>query len=151
MGRRQTDSEAGRYALLILFLMGVISCCIVYSYLSLASVSSPLDLDQQNASSEEAKEEKKYVENLCCRGIEHLELWGEAVKWGSDFKVNSSEQCCLACKEMCDGPCLCDSWVFCGNRQACGPRFGEVRFLVVSSTSLSFFSTIVLLCLPSQI
>ncbi|GMN48304.1 hypothetical protein TIFTF001_017478 [Ficus carica] len=125
MGRRQTDSEAGRFALLILFLMGVISCCIVYSYLSVASVSSPLDLDQQNASSEEAKEEKKYVENLCCRGIEHLELWGEAVKWGSDFKVNSSEQCCLACKEMCDGPCLCDSWVFCGNRQACGSRFGE--------------------------
>jgi len=24
-----------------------------------------------------------------------------------------------------EGPCLCDSWVFCGNREACGPKFGE--------------------------
>lgn len=68
----------------------------------------------------------------CCRGIEHLELWGDAVKWGSEFKFNSSEECCMACKSMCrgeDGPCLCDSWVFCGNKEACGPRFGEVLFL----------------------
>ncbi|TYG93137.1 hypothetical protein ES288_A11G086600v1 [Gossypium darwinii] len=64
----------------------------------------------------------------CCRGVEHLELWGDAMKWGSDFKLNSSEECCRACKEMCegdDGPCLCDSWVFCGNKQDCGSRFGE--------------------------
>ncbi|KAK8325916.1 hypothetical protein V6Z11_A11G082900 [Gossypium hirsutum] len=50
------------------------------------------------------------------------------MKWGSDFKLNSSEECCRACKEMCegdDGPCLCDSWVFCGNKQDCGSRFGE--------------------------
>jgi len=50
------------------------------------------------------------------------------VKWGSEFKFNSSEQCCKACKTMCsgsDGPCLCDSWVFCGNREACGQKFGE--------------------------
>lgn len=65
----------------------------------------------------------------CCRGIAHLELWGDAVKWGSEFKVKSSEECCRACKEMCkgvDGPCLCDSWVFCGDREACGSKFGEV-------------------------
>ncbi|XWS35579.1 hypothetical protein CRYUN_Cryun20dG0009100 [Craigia yunnanensis] len=31
-------------------------------------------------------------------------------------------------REMCKGddkPCLCDSWVFWGNREACGSRFGE--------------------------
>lgn len=67
-------------------------------------------------------------EKECCRGIENLELWGAAVKWGSEFKFNSSEECCGACKKMCsgnDGPCLCDSWVFCGDREACGPHFGE--------------------------
>lgn len=65
----------------------------------------------------------------CCGGIENLELWGAAVKWGSEFKFNSSEGCCKACKAMCtgtDGPCLCDTWVFCGNREACGSKFGEV-------------------------
>lgn len=65
----------------------------------------------------------------CCRGIQSLELWGAAVKWGTDFKFNSSEECCRACKAMCtgnDGPCLCDSWVFCGNKEACGSKFGEV-------------------------
>ncbi|XP_038681172.1 peptidyl-prolyl cis-trans isomerase-like 3 isoform X2 [Tripterygium wilfordii] len=67
-------------------------------------------------------------EEECCRGIEHLELWGDAVRWGSDFKVNSSRECCMACKEMCGregGSCLCDTWVFCGDREACGSRFGE--------------------------
>ncbi|KAE9459249.1 hypothetical protein C3L33_08845, partial [Rhododendron williamsianum] len=62
----------------------------------------------------------------CCRGMENLELWGAAVKWGSEFKFNSSEECCRACKAMCtenDGPCLCDTWVFCGNRDACGSQF----------------------------
>nr|GEW23804.1 putative ribonuclease H-like domain-containing protein [Tanacetum cinerariifolium] len=64
----------------------------------------------------------------CCRGMDHFELWGAAVKWGSDFKFNSSVECCDACKAMCngkDGPCLCDSWVFCGNPDACGSKYGE--------------------------
>lgn len=64
----------------------------------------------------------------CCRGMENLELWGAAVKWGSQFKFNSSEECCRACKAMCtgnDGPCLCDTWVFCGNQGACGSQYGE--------------------------
>jgi hypothetical protein len=71
----------------------------------------------------------------CCRGIEHLELWGDAVKWGSEFKVNSSKACCLACKGMCSGdsgPCLCDSWVFCGDKLACGDQFGEVWSFPIS-------------------
>ncbi|KAG9452538.1 hypothetical protein H6P81_005442 [Aristolochia fimbriata] len=63
----------------------------------------------------------------CCRGVENLELWGDAVRWGTDFKLKASHECCRACKAMCDGstPCLCDSWVFCGDREKCGPRFGE--------------------------
>ncbi|KAI9128662.1 hypothetical protein K1719_000145 [Acacia pycnantha] len=27
----------------------------------------------------------------CYRGIDHLELWGSTVKWGSEFKFNTSE------------------------------------------------------------
>ena len=68
----------------------------------------------------------------CCRGIENLELWGPAVKWGSEFKFDSSKECCQACKNMCngnDGPCLCDTWVFCGNKKTCGSKFGEVRLI----------------------
>ncbi|WOL07148.1 hypothetical protein Cni_G15885 [Canna indica] len=63
----------------------------------------------------------------CCWGKDHLELWGSAVKWGTDHKLNSSRECCRACKAMCsgDGPCLCNSWVFCGDREKCGERFGE--------------------------
>ncbi|KAK1561176.1 hypothetical protein Q3G72_035220 [Acer saccharum] len=132
MGRRQTDTEIGRFVLLVLLLLGSVSCLMVYLCFSMAynSVSSSSDdgvvVGNNNNSRDEVSE--------CCRGIEHLELWGDAVKWGSDFKVDSSEKCCMACKDMCGGggggrsgdePCLCDSWVFCGDKQACGSRFGE--------------------------
>ncbi|XP_060673730.1 uncharacterized protein LOC107403764 isoform X1 [Ziziphus jujuba] len=141
MGRRQTESEAGRFTILILFLLGIISFCMVYFCLSVVfnpsssiTKTSISDLDGYGGvgdlgteEKEEQEEEEEGKEEVCCRGIEHLELWGDAVKWGSDFKVNSSEECCMACKAMCrrDGPCSCDSWVFCGNPEACGPRFGE--------------------------
>ena len=36
-----------------------------------------------------------------------MELWGDAVKWGCDFKLNSSRECCLACKAMCDDQSRC--------------------------------------------
>lgn len=57
-----------------------------------------------------------------------MELWGDAVKWGTEFRFNSLEDCCKASQAMCRddcGPCLCNSWVFCGDREASGPRFGE--------------------------
>ncbi|KAF5732855.1 hypothetical protein HS088_TW17G00388 [Tripterygium wilfordii] len=132
MGRRQTDSELGRCALLILFVMGMISCSFVYFCLSVLfrplpnsnthSLGSNVNRNGGDSIGDEEGEEE------CCRGIEHLELWGDAVRWGSDFKVNSSRECCMACKEMCGregGSCLCDTWVFCGDREACGSRFGE--------------------------
>ncbi|XP_022756890.1 uncharacterized protein LOC111304540 [Durio zibethinus] len=124
MGRRQADSEFGRFTSLVLFLIAAVSCCMAYLSFSVAFKGSGDTISI--ASSERLRSYEE--ENGCCRGIEHLELWGDAVKWGSDFKVNSSQECCKACKEMCkddDGPCLCDSWVFCGNREACGSRFGE--------------------------
>ncbi|CAK7347771.1 unnamed protein product [Dovyalis caffra] len=129
MGRKQTDPALSRYGLLVLFLMGTISCCMVY--LCFSALFRPRNGNTEllvSKVSDDLKSEDGDGDGDCCRGIEHLELWGDAVKWGSDFKVNSSKNCCLACKGMCsgdNGPCLCDSWVFCGDKQACGDQFGE--------------------------
>ncbi|XP_010274510.1 PREDICTED: uncharacterized protein LOC104609823 [Nelumbo nucifera] len=136
MGRKSNDSEASRWAPLILLLIGLASCSIVYMLISMVvrpkNISSVLDLDSTVLSSSHVSGDGEEVlgseEGECCRGVEKLELWGASVKWGTDFKFNSSEECCRACKAMCsggDGPCLCDTWVFCGNRETCGPKFGE--------------------------
>ncbi|XXG75718.1 hypothetical protein AAC387_Pa08g0229 [Persea americana] len=131
MGRKPNESESGRWAYLTLFLMGLLSCSLVYMGLShsfRSRIFSSASFESSTAAatgvvggSGEVEEEE------CCQGIDNLELWGAAVKWGTDFKFNSSKDCCLACKAMCrgDGPCLCDSWVFCGDRERCGDKFGE--------------------------
>ncbi|KAL6847671.1 hypothetical protein ACP4OV_022459 [Aristida adscensionis] len=65
----------------------------------------------------------------CCRGIQGLELWGPAVKWGSEHRLPSAAACCASCKAMCphpdDGACRCDSWVYCGDHRRCNDRFRE--------------------------
>ncbi|WCJ25736.1 peptidyl-prolyl cis-trans isomerase [Euphorbia peplus] len=125
MGRRQNDSEASRFSYLTLLLLGFISCALVYTVLSF--VLNPNSVFSSSGSQSLALVDEN-SDAGCCRGIENLELWGAAVKWGSEFKFNSSRECCQACKSLCngsDGPCLCDSWVFCGNKEACGSKFGE--------------------------
>uniref|UniRef100_A0A6N2NA35 Uncharacterized protein n=1 Tax=Salix viminalis TaxID=40686 RepID=A0A6N2NA35_SALVM len=104
MGRKQTDPELGRYGLLVLFVM-------VQSPAAWSTFVSLHRLDHRKATeflvskvSDGLKSED--ADGDCCRGI-------DAVKWGSEFNVNSSKACCLACKGMCSGgsgPCLCDSW-----------------------------------------
>ncbi|MED6195055.1 hypothetical protein PIB30_034487 [Stylosanthes scabra] len=126
MGRKQDEKSSILYNRLILLLVSFASCGFVYFFLSAVLTrnssfeSSSLPLVGEDGGGGGG--------GGCCRGIENLELWGAAVKWGSDFKFNSSQDCCNACKSMCtgnDGPCLCDTWVFCGNREACGSKFGE--------------------------
>ncbi|KAJ7944670.1 Peptidyl-prolyl cis-trans isomerase [Quillaja saponaria] len=136
MARKHNDPEPTRYSSLILFLVCLISCGLVYAFLLAVlgtSYTSSVSKFESLALFED-DENGRLGGNFggerkgCCDGIENLELWGAAVKWGSEFKFNSSEECCKACKSMCsgsDGPCLCDSWVFCGNRKACGSKFGE--------------------------
>ncbi|XP_011094522.2 uncharacterized protein LOC105174192 [Sesamum indicum] len=139
MGRKGSELEPTRWGTLILLLMGLVSFSVVYIFMS--SVLSP----SSSLSASSRTRSLRYVDGSyendgnnsefelsgggeCCRGIQGLELWGAAVKWGTEFKFNSSEQCCKACKKMCtgkDGPCLCDSWVFCGNKEACGEKLGE--------------------------
>ncbi|KAJ8900332.1 hypothetical protein K2173_024972 [Erythroxylum novogranatense] len=128
MGRRQSDSSFGRFALLILFVIGAISC--YAAYLCFSIVFRPSSVESLGFTIGDGLKKKNRgggrEEEGCCEGVEHMELWGDAVKWGSNFKVNSSKDCCLACKGMCDdGHCLCNSWVFCGDKHACGSHFGE--------------------------
>ncbi|KAK4260319.1 hypothetical protein QN277_003451 [Acacia crassicarpa] len=136
MARRRNEQELTLSTCLILVLVCLVSCGMVYAF-----VSSVLAISDGNSSGSRtesvalvdqdggviAKSDQGYG-GRCCRGIDHLELWGSTVKWGSEFKFNTSEGCCNACKSMCtgnDGPCLCDTWVFCGNRETCGSKFGE--------------------------
>ncbi|XP_059657681.1 uncharacterized protein LOC132304142 isoform X2 [Cornus florida] len=131
MGRKSNDPESNRWGFMILLLMGLVVFTLVYIFMTVvlrpsnesAFESVSLAEADGNGGNDLGRES-----GGCCRGIDNLELWGAAVKWGSDFKFNSSEECCKACKAMCtgnDGPCLCDTWVFCGNREACGSKFGE--------------------------
>ncbi|KAI5602134.1 hypothetical protein POPTR_001G150300v4 [Populus trichocarpa] len=125
MGRRQNDSEPSRFISLTFLLAGFISCALVYTVLSVALNSNT---NSKGSNFEPLTLAEESNDGGCCRGVEKLELWGGAVKWGSDHKFNSSKECCQACKAMCtgiDGPCLCDTWVFCGNKKACGSKFGE--------------------------
>lgn len=132
MGRKPIDQESSRLALPILILLSFISCAAVYTLLPLllrptGGNASEFESFAAIGDGDGGNLEGGGVE--CCRGVENLELWGPAVKWGSEFKFNSSELCCKACKAMCsgnDGPCLCDTWVYCGNREQCGSKFGEV-------------------------
>ncbi|XP_042000061.1 uncharacterized protein LOC121749560 [Salvia splendens] len=131
MGRKGSEVEPARWGPMLLLLMGSVSFCMVYIFMSTVmrpSSSGDSKMGALGVGDGGKSEVKVSGDGGCCKGIPDLELWGASVKWGTDFKVNSSEQCCNACKAMCtgkDGPCLCDSWVFCGNKKACGEKFGE--------------------------
>ncbi|KAF4362531.1 hypothetical protein F8388_011358 [Cannabis sativa] len=131
MPRRNNDPEATTTgSTFVLLCSALISCLLVYGVLSVVLrpsdlyTSSTLELAQGDGGNRDSRGEN----GECCKGVENLELWGAAVKWGSEFKFNTSDECCKACKAMCtgnDGPCLCDTWVFCGNQETCGSKFGE--------------------------
>lgn len=69
----------------------------------------------------------------CCRGLEHTELWSEAVKWGSDFLLNSTQACCDACRNH---P-RCNSWVYCADQAKCGDFYRQVIYTSQHSCLLS--------------
>lgn len=131
MGRRNNGLNSVLAHRLILLFVCLASGGLVYALLSAVLANGRSRVSDFGRLVDEGASVQN--EKGCCRGIENLELWGSAVKWGSEFKFNNSEGCCNACKSMCsgkDGPCLCDTWVFCGDRKACGSKFGEVSYLV---------------------
>ncbi|KAF3793007.1 hypothetical protein EJ110_NYTH02162 [Nymphaea thermarum] len=128
MGRRHHDNDGSkRLGFSVFLLISLAAFSLVYISLStLRPLSSSQFAGEREAVGGSEAGGDEYGSG-CCKGIDNLELWGPAVKWGTDFRLNRSEQCCSACKDMCsgDGPCLCNSWVFCGHREKCGDRFGE--------------------------
>lgn len=130
MGKKQLDPNATdnrRLHFTLIFLL-FISCFLAYKTFSILTQNTYET--ELNVDSFQSKLLGSSNSEECCRGIENMELWGSAVKWGTDHKFNDSKDCCNACKSMCsgeDGPCLCDSWVFCGDRERCGEKFGEVH------------------------
>lgn len=60
------------------------SCCFIFSLFS--------QQDQVDASSISQEDEN------CCRGLKHVELWGEATNWGADNLVKTAEDCCTQCR-----------------------------------------------------
>jgi len=134
MARKNIEPSTILLNRLILLFVCFVSCGLVYVFLSAVTRSGSVSEFRNIGSTLDLVGEKNG--GGCCRGIENLELWGSAVKWGSEFKFNTSQECCNSCKSMCtgkDGPCLCDTWVFCGNREACGSKFGEVRYSFLST------------------
>ncbi|KAI4311619.1 hypothetical protein MLD38_036501 [Melastoma candidum] len=123
--RRRPDSDPTRFATLVLLCIVLVSCTIVYAFYTIALGPSDTNAPEDDVGRDVGGGGGR---GGCCKGIEGLELWGAAVKWGTDFKFNRPEECCEACRKMCEGdggPCLCDSWVFCGDRRGCGSKFGE--------------------------
>uniref|UniRef100_A0A0A9ALG3 Uncharacterized protein n=1 Tax=Arundo donax TaxID=35708 RepID=A0A0A9ALG3_ARUDO len=112
-------SDARRRGRLLLFIIVLIAAAAAagLAYLSVSFTAPPSGSSMVLAEAD------------CCRGIEGLEIWGRAVKWGSDHRLPSAAACCASCKAMCphpeDGACRCDSWVFCGDKHRCKDRFGE--------------------------
>ncbi|KAL8538662.1 hypothetical protein ACS0TY_000613 [Phlomoides rotata] len=63
--------------------------------------------------------ESSGVDGGCCKGTQHLKLWlwGKAVDWWTDFKFNSSQECCKACKDhMYMGVLWEEIWQDTGNK-----------------------------------
>jgi hypothetical protein len=139
MARRHHEGEGGgawRRIHVVVLLLICVTCGAVYL------VCSPVlrNLFEKEVSSvSETKKKTVVVGSLedkesCCHGAEGMELWGEAVNWGPHLILNSSYQCCTACKVNSK----CNSWVFCGDRDKCAAKYGEVRKFSSSSSSSSF-------------
>lgn len=132
MGKRHFQEPEGTWRPCVsLLLITLVSCTVVFLILTpvfRSSQASDHPANSTNSTSAKTQINIKHVhEPKCCSGIEHQEFWGKAVNWGYDFKVKTSEKCCEACKSMCtdDGSCLCNAWVFCGDKKLCGDRFGQ--------------------------
>ncbi|ONM00632.1 peptidyl-prolyl cis-trans isomerases [Zea mays] len=128
--RRPSDARRRGCLVLSLVIFVAVSAVVALAYLSFPSAgrTSPLAVR---------------TEADCCRGMEGLELWGPAVKWGSDHRLPSAVACCAACKAMCphpkNGACRCDSWVFCGDERKCKDRLGEQKPTICISIHLFLF------------
>ena len=103
MGRSKSiDPESTISNCLILLLVCLVSCGLVYAFVSalVTTAQTPSAAEFESLALIEDGATHMVADNYggddrgCCRGIENLELWGAVVKWGSDFKFNNFEGCC---------------------------------------------------------
>eukprot|EP00884_Botryococcus_braunii_P021975 jgi/Botrbrau1/8461/Bobra.0237s0078.1 len=63
-----------------------------------------------------------------CAELQHTDYWGEALKWGSKNRKNSSWECCEDCRRYQppndDSP-SCNVWVWCGDKEKCGDQYQD--------------------------
>ena len=65
---------------------------------------------------------------VACHIQENTELWGAVVREGTDVTTHTAMECCSACRRVAvldDGSPGCDTWVWCGNRTACGEFYRQ--------------------------
>lgn len=133
LSRRPSDARRRGRVLLFLIVTVAVFTAAALAYLSFPSAAPTPSPSASSTVRADAD---------CCRGIEGLELWGPAVKWGSNHRLPSAAACCASCKAMCPHPeddaCRCDSWVFCGDERRCKDRLGEVS-PSVSNSQFPFF------------
>ncbi|KAG0621715.1 hypothetical protein M758_3G043300 [Ceratodon purpureus] len=119
MAKRLYEGRSRWRSSLILVIV-VCTCVVAYLCISAilpnSAVPSSQALEAHVAQSSVAE-----VGTGCFRGLEHTEFWGDAVNWGSDFLVDSSQ----ACSDACKAKRKCNSWVYCGNQERCGANYHQ--------------------------
>nr|PNR39308.1 hypothetical protein PHYPA_019586 [Physcomitrium patens] len=117
MARRMHAGER-RWRSFLILLLTVCTCLAAYFFIR------PLLFNLFFSQASLAHVARQHLDNNrtgCCRGIEHTELWGDAVNWGNDFLLDTAQECCNACKT---NP-TCDSWVHCADEANCGSFYRQ--------------------------
>eukprot|EP00270_Netrium_digitus_P011861 TRINITY_DN3790_c0_g1_i2.p1 TRINITY_DN3790_c0_g1~~TRINITY_DN3790_c0_g1_i2.p1 ORF type:complete len:353 (-),score=43.41 TRINITY_DN3790_c0_g1_i2:233-1291(-) len=134
--RRDADPDKRFYILLGLLVVVVIAAAVstVYSVKGAVRASVGSSSDEEigperliNGGEEAEESEPEATEDVTksCRGLQHYELWGDAIKWGDSNLVDTAEQCCQQCREMCPVGavhCDCNSWVYCEDEELCAEK-----------------------------
>lgn len=141
--RSRAAGESALGTLLMLALLAIVAFAATYSVMSALHGSAlpgggrdefpsgegmaDIDDGEKLAETDSVAEVGKPKADSTCRGIEHFELWGEVDKWGSSNLVDTAEDCCRQCSQRCQSAdaCSCNTWVFCGNKEACGENFKQ--------------------------
>ncbi|KXZ55434.1 hypothetical protein GPECTOR_3g84 [Gonium pectorale] len=76
------------------------------------------------------------VAGLQCHVAPNQEYWGAPLVWGDSHKARSVAECCAACHahrataargglDKGANSTTCNTWVYCGDKERCGPRFQD--------------------------
>jgi hypothetical protein len=137
--RFKTSQGGGCRDMAIVLGVAFISSVLAYAFFTTLFGTSSFSRDESHIALESS-----ISKDSCCRGVQHLEFWGQVVVYGDVHSTNSSHECCAACKRhggLTSEKLLCNSWVFCADQEKCGDKFKQVGF-----SSLYLLHFILLLC-----